>query len=61
LDRDEYVAFYHPYNYEHMHKIEVERVLREHDKNTDGLLSLAEFMGEGTVFCGYYEPLVGCS
>lgn len=47
LDREEYVAFYHPYNYAHMHNIEVERVLREHDKDKDGLLSFKEFIGEG--------------
>lgn len=46
LDREEFVAFYHPYNYEHMHNIELQRVMNDHDKNKDGLLSLEEFLGD---------------
>lgn len=46
LDRDEFVAFYHPYSYEHMHIVELERVMNEHDKNKDGFLSLEEFVGD---------------
>lgn len=47
LERDEFIAFYHPYNYEHMHQIELQRVMKDHDKNNDGLLSLEEFLGDG--------------
>ncbi|XP_052775237.1 calumenin-like isoform X1 [Mya arenaria] len=48
LTREEFVAFYHPYNYEHMHIIELQRVMREHDKNKDGFLSLEEYLGSNS-------------
>ncbi|XP_045159992.1 calumenin-B-like isoform X1 [Mercenaria mercenaria] len=48
LEKDEFVAFYHPYNYEHMHNIELQRVMNDHDKNTDGFLSLEEFLGDSS-------------
>jgi len=45
LDKSEYVAFYSPFNYEHMHHIELERTMHTHDKDKDGALSLDEFIG----------------
>ncbi|KAL4236212.1 EF-hand domain pair [Mactra antiquata] len=48
LDKDEFVAFYHPYNYEHMHHIELQRVMNDHDKDKDGFLSLEEFLGDSS-------------
>ena len=43
----EYAAFMHPYDFEHMHDIEIDMTLQAIDKNKDGKLSLKEFVGEG--------------
>ncbi|KAL3869094.1 hypothetical protein ACJMK2_041820 [Sinanodonta woodiana] len=47
LNKGEYIAFYHPYAYEHMHDIELSRTLRDNDKDGDGFISKKEFLGEG--------------
>ncbi|XP_067678395.1 calumenin-like [Haliotis asinina] len=46
LDKSEYVAFYHPYDFEHMHKFEIERGIKDYDKDNDGKVSLAEYVGD---------------
>ncbi|XP_041357787.1 reticulocalbin-2-like [Gigantopelta aegis] len=46
LELEEYKAFYHPYDYEHMHIFEVNRELEEKDKDGDKKLSLEEYIGE---------------
>ncbi|XP_046565805.1 reticulocalbin-1-like [Haliotis rubra] len=46
LDKSEYVAFYHPYDFEHMHKFEIERGIKDYDKDNDGKVSLAEYIGD---------------
>lgn len=51
LTKEEFVAFYHPYNYEHMHQIELQRVMNDHDKDKDGFLSLQEFLGDSKYTC----------
>lgn len=48
LDKEEFVPFAHPYNYEHMHDIELGRVIVDHDKNKDGYLTFAEFAGDSS-------------
>ena len=47
LDVDEFAAYFHPENYKHMHEVEIQRVLEEHDKNKDGFIDLKEFIGDG--------------
>ncbi|XP_067679887.1 nucleolar GTP-binding protein 2-like [Haliotis asinina] len=46
LDKSEYVAFVHPYDYEHMHAYEVQHRLKDFDKDNDTAVSLAEFLGD---------------
>ena len=46
LDLEEYTAFMHPYDFPHMHHVEIKRVLRKYDKNNDGVIDLPEFMQE---------------
>nr|KAG5714038.1 hypothetical protein BaRGS_020366 [Batillaria attramentaria] len=48
LNDEEYVAFFFPANYPHMHKFEVALFLNENDKDGDGKISLAEFLNEET-------------
>lgn len=43
LDESEFPAILHPYDYEFMHDIEIKRALREHDKNGDNKIDLAEY------------------
>ena len=45
LDKNEYVAFYHPYDYEYMHKFEIERGIKDYDKDNDGVVTVDEFIG----------------
>ena len=47
LDEQEYVAFEFPYDFEHMHDIEMNRAMKDYDKNSDGFVTLEEFLGEG--------------
>ena len=37
LSVDEFAPFQHPYNYEHMAHLEVERVTEQYDTNSDGM------------------------
>ncbi|XP_048255830.1 reticulocalbin-2-like isoform X2 [Haliotis rufescens] len=46
LDKSEYVAFMHPYDYEHMHAYEIEHRLKEFDQDNDTAVSLIEFLAE---------------
>ncbi|XP_076440197.1 reticulocalbin-2-like [Babylonia areolata] len=46
LDRDEYVAFFFPPNYDHMSEVEMDRYMRDTDTDGDGKISMAEFMPE---------------
>ncbi|XP_046327571.2 calumenin-like isoform X2 [Haliotis rufescens] len=46
LDKSEYVAFYHPYDFEHMHQYEIERGIKDYDKDGDGQVSMKEFVGD---------------
>jgi len=46
LDVAEYAAFLHPQNYEYMHDHEVDNALVDYDKNKDGFVSFAEYLGE---------------
>ena len=44
LSHEEYMAFFLPHNYEHMHNFELDRYLEQNDADKDGKISLAEFM-----------------
>ncbi|XP_060069919.1 reticulocalbin-2-like [Ylistrum balloti] len=44
LDAEEYRAFTHPYDYEHMHEIELTRAQKDYDKDGDGHISKQEFV-----------------
>jgi len=47
LDVAEYAAFLHPQNYDYMHDHEIDNSLVDYDKNKDGFVSFAEYLGEG--------------
>ena len=47
LDREEFKAYSHPFNHEHMLDFEIWRSLEQHDTNQDGQISLEEFIGPG--------------
>lgn len=46
LDVTEYAAFLHPQNYDYMHDHEIDNALVDYDKNRDGFVSFAEYLGE---------------
>ncbi|ELU03622.1 hypothetical protein CAPTEDRAFT_186176 [Capitella teleta] len=46
LDRSEFSSFLHPYNHQHMHVYETDRMLRIHDANHDGVIDFKEYLGE---------------
>lgn len=43
LNKEEYIAFFFPYNFGHMHGFELELYLSENDKDGDGKISREEF------------------
>jgi len=46
VDANEFLAFYHPEDFEFMHEIERKRVVEENDKDGDGAISLEEYLGQ---------------
>jgi len=46
LDESEYYAYFQPYDYPHMFPSEMERTMKEFDKDSDGFVSMEEFVGE---------------
>lgn len=46
LDLDEYTYFTHPHNYDIMAPVEIEKTMKDYDKNNDGFVDDKEFMGE---------------
>jgi len=46
LDVAEYCTFLHPHDFTHMHATEIQRILRDYDKNHDDLIELSEYMQE---------------
>ena len=57
LNPDEYMAFFFPHNYPHMHSLELERYLQQNDADGDGKISLKEFSpGQGT-----FPLIIGCT
>lgn len=46
LNLKEYVAFEFPYNFERMHELEMNRAMKDFDKNGDGVVSLEEYLGQ---------------
>ena len=51
LDDAEYGAFLHPFNYDHMYEVEINRTLSEIDRDNDGYVTFDEYMGE----CMYFN------
>ncbi|KAK7101034.1 reticulocalbin-2-like [Littorina saxatilis] len=47
LNPDEYMAFFYPHNYDHMHQFEIDRYLEQNDGDGDRKITLAEFTPEG--------------
>ena len=45
LNLEEYNAFYHPWDHEHMHEFEIEKTLIDQDANGDGFIDIHEYMG----------------
>jgi len=46
VDEDEFLAFYHPEDFDFMHQIEKERIIEENDKDKDGAIDLEEYLGQ---------------
>lgn len=46
LDLDEYTYFSHPHNYDVMAPVEIDKTMKDYDKNKDGFIDEKEFMGE---------------
>ncbi|RUS85153.1 hypothetical protein EGW08_007057 [Elysia chlorotica] len=46
LDDKEYMAFFQPYDYPHMHDIEMSKTMKDFDKDNDGFVSRDEFTGD---------------
>ena len=49
LTREEYTAFLHPEEFEHMKDVVVDETLEDIDKDKDGSLSLEEYLGGSVV------------
>lgn len=45
LDEKEYIAYFQPYDFPHMYEVEMERAMKDLDKDTDGFISMQEFIG----------------
>jgi hypothetical protein len=56
LTKEEHVAFLYPSDFPHMHDIEMERVLVDHDKNGDGTITKEEFLADS----GFYMKIADC-
>ena len=46
LSDAEFGAFLHPHDFEHMHQFEIDRTLKDYDKNGDGFIDLGEYLGD---------------
>ncbi|KAJ8305276.1 hypothetical protein KUTeg_015821 [Tegillarca granosa] len=46
LDKEEFMAFSHPYNYDHMYESEMRIKLNAVDKDKDGKVSIEEFLSD---------------
>ena len=46
LTKEEYTAFLHPEEYEHMKEVVVDETLNDIDKDKDGFVSLEEYIGK---------------
>ena len=47
LSLEEYAAFLYPYDFKHMHDVEIDVTLKEMDADKDGSINFKEFLGEG--------------
>uniref|UniRef100_A0A0B7B4B9 Reticulocalbin-3 n=1 Tax=Arion vulgaris TaxID=1028688 RepID=A0A0B7B4B9_9EUPU len=48
LDETEYIAYFQPYDFPYMYDVEMERAMKDLDKDTDGYISIQEFIGENS-------------
>ena len=46
LTKEEYTAFLHPEEFDHMKGVVVDETLEDIDKDKDGVISLEEYIGE---------------
>ncbi|CAG5127492.1 unnamed protein product [Candidula unifasciata] len=46
LAEEEYIAYFQPYDFPHMYEVEMERAMKDLDKDGDGFISIQEFIGE---------------
>ncbi|CAL1532728.1 unnamed protein product [Lymnaea stagnalis] len=46
LDENEYVAYFQPYDFPHMYQVEMERSMKDMDDDSDGTISMQEFIGD---------------
>ncbi len=44
LDKSEYPAFMHPYDFPHMHDSEIRRIVQQYDKNNDNTIDISEYI-----------------
>ena len=44
LDKSEYPAFIHPYDYDFMHNVELNLMLKQYDKNEDNFIDFSEYL-----------------
>lgn len=65
LDKAEYPAFIHPYDYDYMHQVELKLMLRQYDRNNDGVIDFKEYMsepGQGeppiSILSGFYNSFM---
>lgn len=50
LTKEEFVAYLYPADFPHMHDVEMERVLQDHDKNGDKIISKEEFLADSEFY-----------
>lgn len=46
LTKEEYTAFLHPEEYDHMKDVVVDETLEDIDKDKDGVVSMEEYLGK---------------
>ena len=50
ITKEEYTAFLHPEEYDHMKDVVIDETLQDIDKDSDGFVSLDEYLGK-PLFC----------
>ena len=66
LDETEYLAYFQPYDFPHMFEVEMEKTMKDFDKDKDGFVSKDEFIGgksfadqnKTSKVCCYFFPIL---